>query len=265
MIDVEELHATAMRNNSKTYTDPVTGFTVFTEIVHLARGKCCGNRCRHCPYEWENVREQRRPRRGKRITYDSDDDTESVSDSDIDTDDSDSSDSDDEGSSARAERERSAPSSVICTSRDRIETASPSDDAVDEMCACLLAARAELDVEEEENELSELLSSVLDRLSEQNDDNEDYDELVLRLADWTRAPMEALPSRPAVVLPAGCTASARLRVAQAVCERAEREAARERREQRALLLGRLSGFLFAASRVVNHRRGLDENLYVTYV
>jgi len=24
---------------------------VFTPIYHIKRGYCCGNRCRHCPYE----------------------------------------------------------------------------------------------------------------------------------------------------------------------------------------------------------------------
>ena len=27
------------------------GLLVFTEDYHLERGQCCGNGCRHCPYE----------------------------------------------------------------------------------------------------------------------------------------------------------------------------------------------------------------------
>ena len=27
------------------------GFVIFTEKYHLERGECCGNDCRHCPYE----------------------------------------------------------------------------------------------------------------------------------------------------------------------------------------------------------------------
>jgi len=34
------------------------GFMVFTEAYHLARGRCCGNACRHCPFEHINVREK---------------------------------------------------------------------------------------------------------------------------------------------------------------------------------------------------------------
>ena len=44
MHDIEDLHQIAVRNQRKTYTDPNTGFTVFTEYAHLKRGRCCGNR-----------------------------------------------------------------------------------------------------------------------------------------------------------------------------------------------------------------------------
>jgi hypothetical protein len=33
------------------------GNLVFTEAYHLKRGYCCGNGCRHCPYQYENVPE----------------------------------------------------------------------------------------------------------------------------------------------------------------------------------------------------------------
>ncbi|XP_041446527.1 uncharacterized protein C1orf53 isoform X4 [Xenopus laevis] len=41
----------------ETYVDPQTGYLVFTEIVHVRRGKCCGSGCRHCPYGQENVKD----------------------------------------------------------------------------------------------------------------------------------------------------------------------------------------------------------------
>lgn len=31
------------------------GRMVFTKTYHLKRGYCCGNQCRHCPYNHENV------------------------------------------------------------------------------------------------------------------------------------------------------------------------------------------------------------------
>jgi len=36
------------------------GLMVFTEKFHLERGYCCGNGCRHCPFNYDRVPEPRR-------------------------------------------------------------------------------------------------------------------------------------------------------------------------------------------------------------
>lgn len=36
------------------------GRLVFTASYHLKRGYCCGSGCRHCPFEFANVKEPRR-------------------------------------------------------------------------------------------------------------------------------------------------------------------------------------------------------------
>lgn len=36
------------------------GYLVFTEAYHLKRGYCCGNSCKHCPYDWKMVPEPKR-------------------------------------------------------------------------------------------------------------------------------------------------------------------------------------------------------------
>ena len=36
------------------------GSIVFTEKYLLMKGTCCGNGCKHCPYEFENVPEPKR-------------------------------------------------------------------------------------------------------------------------------------------------------------------------------------------------------------
>ena len=64
--DIEDLHQQALREGSKTYIDPETGFTVFTELLHLERGFCCGNSCRHCPFGHENVDPAKQRRRRQR-------------------------------------------------------------------------------------------------------------------------------------------------------------------------------------------------------
>ena len=41
----------------KDYYFDADGLMVFTKGYLLNRGFCCGNGCRHCPYEYENVPE----------------------------------------------------------------------------------------------------------------------------------------------------------------------------------------------------------------
>ncbi|HTC00710.1 MAG TPA: DUF5522 domain-containing protein [Ferruginibacter sp.] len=36
------------------------GLFVFTEKYHLNKGACCGNGCKHCPYNFINVPQPRR-------------------------------------------------------------------------------------------------------------------------------------------------------------------------------------------------------------
>ncbi|MCX6207969.1 MAG: DUF5522 domain-containing protein [Bacteroidetes bacterium] len=36
------------------------GFIVFTAEYLLQRGYCCGNGCKHCPYDYKNVLEPKR-------------------------------------------------------------------------------------------------------------------------------------------------------------------------------------------------------------
>jgi len=35
-------------------------YMVFTEKYHLDKGFCCGNGCRHCPFNYDNVPEPKR-------------------------------------------------------------------------------------------------------------------------------------------------------------------------------------------------------------
>jgi len=52
---IEQLHELACARGEEVYTDPDTGYMVFTRVAHLARGKCCGSGCRHCPYKRDKV------------------------------------------------------------------------------------------------------------------------------------------------------------------------------------------------------------------
>ncbi|KAG7327755.1 hypothetical protein KOW79_009361 [Hemibagrus wyckioides] len=59
---IHSLHQDACKAGKTTYTDPVSGYTVFTEVAHKKRGRCCGSACRHvspvsCPYGQINVKD----------------------------------------------------------------------------------------------------------------------------------------------------------------------------------------------------------------
>jgi len=43
-------HAAAMRAGAPGYLDPATGLFVLTAAELAARGTCCDQGCRHCPY-----------------------------------------------------------------------------------------------------------------------------------------------------------------------------------------------------------------------
>ena len=52
-----------MKNNwveGEDYYYNEQGFIVLTVKYHLDRGHCCGNGCKHCPYEYVNVSELKR-------------------------------------------------------------------------------------------------------------------------------------------------------------------------------------------------------------
>ena len=42
------------------YIDEKTGLLVLTSHYLLKRGYCCGNACRNCPYEYQQVPEPKR-------------------------------------------------------------------------------------------------------------------------------------------------------------------------------------------------------------
>ena len=57
------VHEEACERAETTYIDPQTGFTVFTRLGLLAREKCCGAGCRHCPFGHESVPTKRKASR----------------------------------------------------------------------------------------------------------------------------------------------------------------------------------------------------------
>ncbi|XP_071802782.1 uncharacterized protein [Asterias amurensis] len=66
---IYRLHKEACKAGEDAYTDPSTGYVVLTQPYHIARGKCCGSCCRHCPYSHENVLERYRTKKFNTAFY----------------------------------------------------------------------------------------------------------------------------------------------------------------------------------------------------
>ena len=50
-----ECHSQQKLIEGEDYYLSENGLLVFTEMYHVKRGYCCGNKCRHCPYKsWQN-------------------------------------------------------------------------------------------------------------------------------------------------------------------------------------------------------------------
>ena len=52
---IHEKHNEAVKNFHFTYDDPETGLKVITRLRHFLKSTCCGNACRHCIYNHQNV------------------------------------------------------------------------------------------------------------------------------------------------------------------------------------------------------------------
>jgi len=48
---IQRVHADACAKHLDSYSDPATGYEVFTADFLIHRGVCCGKGCRHCPYQ----------------------------------------------------------------------------------------------------------------------------------------------------------------------------------------------------------------------
>ncbi|XP_047480936.1 uncharacterized protein LOC125033456 [Penaeus chinensis] len=62
-VKIYEEHKAAVARGHFTYDDPLTGYRVMTRLRHFLRGSCCGNACRHCIYDHENVADIDKARR----------------------------------------------------------------------------------------------------------------------------------------------------------------------------------------------------------
>ncbi|KAK6313740.1 hypothetical protein J4Q44_G00151990 [Coregonus suidteri] len=66
---IQKLHREACEAKRQMYTDPGSGYKVFTEFAHRQRGKCCGTACRHCPFGQVNVKDPANKKQFNSIFY----------------------------------------------------------------------------------------------------------------------------------------------------------------------------------------------------
>ncbi|KAL7478804.1 hypothetical protein ACHAW6_004559 [Cyclotella cf. meneghiniana] len=279
-IDIEELHRQAIVDKQSTYIDPSTGFTVFTELAHLKRGKCCGNMCRHCPYGYSNVkgldfREEGKVSSGDRVGterlvkmildgtyYENEGGVYS------------------NGCSANGEKQSYPDNVVEAEDKSREYDLSVSSNARGKggYAGGTLTSKnvpytrkgdagtSQLFTGERRNkddlvfeamgtvdELCSVVGTVYAKLVSSN--------------KWIDTMTEQLPELKSFILPTGSPTSAQLHVARTVCRRAERRMVPLLRDHGSCdsaalaYVNRLSDYLFTAARYVNYCEGKDEVQY----
>ena len=75
---IRAMHKYAVLQGKDTYIDPLSGYSVFTQL-YLKKRACCGNGCRHCPYGHINV--PKKKKHNSRGSFLEETDTESVNSS----------------------------------------------------------------------------------------------------------------------------------------------------------------------------------------
>jgi cob(I)alamin adenosyltransferase len=287
MQDIEEIHRIAVEQGSTTYIDPDTGFTVFTKLAHQRRGFCCGNMCRHCPYDHVNVRGKTKTRKVTPIVVEEEEKTYQSKGGR-------------HGGRLTSKnvpytRTGDAGTSSLLTGERRLKTdlSFEAMGTVDELCSAVGVVYAEL--QQHDGRLEEWLLEIMSRLFDvgshlakprrayEDDDEEEEEEEIFvadgigggfssehidALEDWIDILTEELPELTSFILPTGTKAAAFFHVARTVCRRAERCVVplvqTKVCDPRALqYLNRLSDFLFAAARYANLQLGTkqEEKLY----
>ena len=89
------------------------------------------------------------------------------------------------------------------------------------------------------------------------------DDRIALMEQWIDEALQECPPMRAFILPGGTPTAAALHIARTVCRRAERAVVRLKQDQAVpptilIYLNRLSDYLFALARLVNHRAGMKE-------
>lgn len=263
MHDIEDLHLAACQRGESFYQDAETGLMCLTEVAHLQRGTCCGNRCRHCPYGWQNVKgAPQNPQPAKLESGDKLKATKLLQEFGL--------------TSTSSSTKKNVP---YTRSGDKGTTRLPSGEnrpkndhlfeamgTVDELCSVVGVCHAHLMSSHPNNALmNDWLVDVMSRLFDigsliaaEKENEDDFSEHVDNLEEWIDQMTEELPNLTSFILPTGTITAAQFHVARTVCRRAERL---NLGRSYCIYLNRLSDFLFTAARYANHLDGVPDLRY----
>jgi cob(I)alamin adenosyltransferase len=296
--DIEDLHQEALGQGKKSYIDPATGFTVFTELLQLKRGTCCGNKCRHCPYGWDQV--PGAPPREAKLTSGDHDTAQAMVTAIMDS----AKDANGQVLTREQKKEKKnvpytrtgdSGTSQLLTGERRSKDDLNFDalGTVDELCSFAGVVHAHLNPDCEYGDLNEWMLDIMSRLfdvgshvakpkkiKDDSDDDEegsssfDHDGVgggmdplhIEQLEEWIIAMTDDMPELTSFILPTGAIAAAHLHVARTVCRRAERRMVPLVKlgtcDPNAMkYVNRLSDFFFTAARWVNFCEGKEEIQY----
>lgn len=204
---VLDAHQAAVDKGSSTYKDPNSGLTVFTRQAHIARGLCCGSRCRHCPFNHVKVPTDRKPQvaQAKSAVYTR---------------------TGDRGTSSLFTGERRSKSDLVFEGLG----------AVDELNSFIGVAKESLrhegkncklidEVEEIQQHLLDVGTAIASPVSPDRDAAPQYNFVgwISELEKRIDAMDSSLPPLGSFILPGGGMPSAHFHVCRSVCRRAERQ------------------------------------------
>lgn len=257
---VMKVHQQSVDMGEHTYKDPITGLVVFTRAAHIQKGRCCGCKCRHCPYGHVNVPASRRstvnatavPTAAPTTVENAVAEPAAPAGSSVYTR------TGDKGASSLFTGERRSKTDLVFHTLGTI----------DELNSHVGLARAFLSDAQHEASLSTSLSTIQHRLlhcgavfatpGPSSCIAHDPREWTLDLEQQIDALDKVLPQLTGFILPGGGTAAAQLHVCRSTCRRAERcvvellqqETYEPVAQDAAIFVNRLSDFFFVAARSV---------------
>ncbi|KAJ9464353.1 Cob(I)yrinic acid a [Diplonema papillatum] len=255
--EIEELHLAALAKGEETYSDPATGFTVFTALAHNRRGYCCGSRCRHCPYGHTNVGKPDAVKLARAEAVQKKKDGK-VNKASVYTR------GGDKGTSGLFNGERRAKDDLVFEALGAVDECNSAVGIALEYC---MDMELKQHLEKVQSKLMDVGSFIATPRNTSSPERIAFTEFGQAEVDHLEAVIDDLNSKiplcRAFVLPTGGLAASHLHLARTICRRAERTIVRLHHEQEQgpvimKYMNRLSDFLFVSARFAAHHDGRED-------